>query len=164
VDRAVAAPRPVAIAIGSNLGDRQAAIAFAIDRLSGLLSTITASQIVETEPLGPDGRVRSDQPPFLNLVITGTTTLPARGLLDELLAAEREFGRERPYPGAARTLDLDLILYGHDVIDEPGLQVPHPRFRSRVFVLGPLAEVAPEMTDPVTGATALELLERLKQG
>jgi 2-amino-4-hydroxy-6-hydroxymethyldihydropteridine diphosphokinase len=161
VDRAVAVSRPVAIAIGSNLGDRQAAIGFAIDRLSRLLANVTASKIVETEPLGPDGRVLSDQPPFLNLVITGTTTLPPRQLLEQLLAAEREFGRERPYPGAPRTLDLDLILYGDQVIDEPGLQVPHPRFRSRYFVLGPLAQIAPEMLDPVTGRTVTELLKRL---
>lgn len=162
MDRAVALSSPVVIAIGTNLGDRKAAIAFAIDRLSRLISSLTASKIVETEPVGPDGRVLPGQPPFLNLVITGTTTLPPRQLLEEMLAAEREFGRERPYPGAPRTLDLDLILYGDRVIDEPGLQVPHPRFRSRHFVLGPLAQIAPEMIDPATGRTVTELLQRLR--
>ena len=82
-------------------------------------------------------------------------------LLDELLAIERDFGRERPRPGAARTLDLDLILLGDDVIDEPGLQVPHPRFRTRFFVLGPLVEVAADLMDPVTGLRVSELLQRL---
>ena len=106
--------------------------------MSRLLSNISLSPIVETEPQGPDGEVLGHEPLFLNAVVTGTTALDARSLLDELLAIERDFGRERPYPGAARTLDLDLILLGDDVIDEPGLQVPHPRFRTRFFVLGPL--------------------------
>jgi 2-amino-4-hydroxy-6-hydroxymethyldihydropteridine diphosphokinase len=162
VDRAVAAShRPVAIALGSNLGDRQAAMAFAQTRLSRLLSNISISPIVETEPQGPDGEVLGDEPLFLNAVVIGRTVLDARSLLGELLAIEQDFGRERPYPGAARTLDLDLILLGDDVIDEPGLQVPHPRFRTRFFVLGPLAEIAPDLRDPVTGESVADLLKQL---
>jgi 2-amino-4-hydroxy-6-hydroxymethyldihydropteridine diphosphokinase len=87
--------------------------------------------------------------------------LTARALLDALLGIEREFGRERPFHGAPRTLDLDLVLFGEAIIDEPGLHVPHPRFRSRFFVLGPLAEVAPELRDPVTGLSVGELLRNL---
>jgi len=79
-------------------------------------------------------------------------------MLDVLHAIESSFGRERPYAGAPRTLDLDLILYGGDVIELPGLIVPHPRFRDRRFVLEPLAELAPEWIDPVTGKTIAELL------
>ncbi len=162
VDRAVSGDeRPVAIALGSNLGDRRAAMAFAMDRLSRILSNLCLSDIVETDPEGPDGEVLAGEPLFLNAVVTGTTTLGGRALLDELLAIEREFGRERPYAGAARTLDVDLILLGDAIIDEPGLQVPHPRFRTRFFVLGPLAEIAPDMVDPVTGLTVGELLKRL---
>jgi 2-amino-4-hydroxy-6-hydroxymethyldihydropteridine diphosphokinase len=153
--------RPVAIALGSNLGDRRAAMASALDRLSRILFDLSPSTLVETEPEGPDGQVLAGEPLFLNAVVVGTTTLDARTLLDELLAIEREFGRERPYPGAARTLDLDLILLGDEVVDEPGLQVPHPRFRDRFFVLGPLAEVAPDLRDPVSGETASQLLRRL---
>ena len=108
-------------------------MAFALDRLSRILPISRLSDIVETEPQGPDGEVLAGEPLFLNAVVTGTTTLEARTLLDDLLAIEREFGRERPYPGAARTLDLDLILLGDEVIDEPGLQVPHPRFRDAVL-------------------------------
>ena len=162
MDRAVSrTPRPVAIALGSNLGDRRAAIAFAITRLSQILSNLSSSDLVETNPEGPSGAVLDDQPLYLNAAVSGSTTLDARALLEALLEIERDYGRERPHPGAARTLDLDLILLGDTVVDEPGLHVPHPRFRSRFFVLGPLAEIAPDMRDPVTGLRVGELLQRL---
>jgi 2-amino-4-hydroxy-6-hydroxymethyldihydropteridine diphosphokinase len=136
-------------------------MAFAVDRLSRVLSNLIISSVIETEPEDATGALLPDDPLYLNAVVTGRTTLGARALLGELLAIERDFGRERPYPGAARTLDLDLILLDDDVIDEPDLQVPHPRFRSRFFVLGPLAELAPEFRDPVTGLRVAELLVRL---
>ena len=88
--------------------------------------------------------------------------MPARELLESLLAIENERGRERPYPNAPRSLDLDLLLLGDATIDEPGLIVPHPRFRERRFVLEPLAEIAPDMKDPVTGKTISELLKGLE--
>jgi 2-amino-4-hydroxy-6-hydroxymethyldihydropteridine diphosphokinase len=157
VDRAVD-PKPVAIAIGSNLGDRRTAVNFALDRLSRLLSNVCFSDFVETEPLGEG---YENQPLFLNGVLTATTSLDPRALLEALLAIENEFGRERPHPSAARTLDLDLVLFGDEIIDEPGLQVPHPRFRDRFFVLGPLAEIAPDLRDPVTGLRVVELLREL---
>jgi len=162
LDRTIAPiDRLVAIAIGSNLGNRRAAMAFALERLSRILSNISHSDIVETDPEGPAGEVLPGEPLFLNAVVAGRTALDPRSLLDELLGIERDFGRERPYPGAARTLDLDLILAGDEIIDEPGLQVPHPRFRTRFFVLGPLAEIAPDLRDPVTGLRVGELLRRL---
>lgn len=153
-----ASARPVVIALGSNLGDRRAAINFAVDRLSRILSDVSLSDIVETDP---EGEGLEDQPRFLNAALTGTTTLAARVLLDELLGIERDFGRERPFAGAPRTLDLDLVLVGDEIIDEPDLHVPHPRFRDRFFVLGPLAEIAPNLRDPVTGLRVGELLQRL---
>lgn len=98
-------------------------------------------------------------------MVVGETPLGPRDLLDALLAIERDYGRTRPAPGAARTLDLDLVLLGNAVVDEPGLHVPHPRFRERFFVLGPLVQVAPDLVDPVTGRTVAELLrELLKDG
>jgi 2-amino-4-hydroxy-6-hydroxymethyldihydropteridine diphosphokinase len=147
-----------AIALGSNLGDRRAAIAFATERLSALLSSPVLSDIIETDPVGEG---LDDQPLYLNAVLVGETTLDARALLEALQGIEMEFGRERPSPGAARTLDLDLILFGDMLRSEPGLDVPHPRFRERFFVLGPLAEVAPDMRDPLTGLKVWELLRAL---
>jgi 2-amino-4-hydroxy-6-hydroxymethyldihydropteridine diphosphokinase len=162
VDRAIASTaQPVAIAIGSNLGDRRAALQFAIGRLSSLLADISFSDIIETNPEGLDGEVLPDQPLYLNAVVSGSTTLGARALLDAILGIERDYGRERPFPGAPRTLDLDLVLLGDVILNEPGLHVPHPRFRERFFVLGPLAEIAPDMVDPVTGLRVGELLVRL---
>ena len=148
----------VAIALGSNLGDRRAAIVFAAERLVPFISGLHLSDLIETEP---DGDGLQDQPLYLNAVVIGETSLTARALLDEMLGIEQAFGRERPFPTAPRTLDLDLILLGDEVIHEPGLEVPHPRFRERFFVLGPLAEIAPDLVDPVTGLRVGELLRNL---
>lgn len=144
----------IAVALGSNLGDRESHLAYARDQLALLLSDLRVSSIFETEPVG----VVADQPRFLNAAATGVTTLGARNLLAALLAIEYARGRERPFPGAPRTLDLDLILFGGQVIEEPGLRVPHPRWRERRFVLEPLAEIAPGWRDPVTSQTVAELL------
>ena len=116
--------------------------------------TIRSIETVPVDMVGP-------QRMFLNAAAVGACALPARALLDVLLEIERERGRERPFAGAARTLDLDLVLYDDQQIDEPGLTVPHPRFRERRFVLEPLTEIAPSLRDPVTGATVEELLKRL---
>lgn len=148
----------VAIALGSSLGDRAAHLDYAVSRLRDLLSDPIVSRYFETAPVGvpvPSG-------PFLNAAAAGTTRLSARALLDALLAIEGERGRERPFTHAPRTLDLDLILFGNAVIHEPGLTVPHPRFRERRFVLEPLAEIASEMRDPVTGKTVEELWSGLR--
>jgi 2-amino-4-hydroxy-6-hydroxymethyldihydropteridine diphosphokinase len=146
-------PVRVAIALGSNLGDRRAHLDYAIDTLALDLTDIKRSSVIETPPQG----VGDEHGPYLNAAVIGLTQLSARDLLDRLLEIEEERGRQRPYPSAPRTLDLDLILYGDSVIDEPELSVPHPRWRERPFVLQPLAEIAPEMRDPVTGRTVEEL-------
>ncbi len=143
----------VAIALGSNLGDRRAHLQGAVDRLSTLLSAVRVSQFIESEPAG----VAEPQPSYLNGVLVGDTLLPAGELLAALMAIEREHGRVRSGYRAARTLDLDLVLYGDSIIDERELQVPHPRFRERAFVLGPLKEIAPDLRDPVTGSRIADL-------
>ena len=104
-----------------------------------------------------------DQPRFLNGVVVGDTELSPRELLAALLAIERERGRERPFAGAPRTLDLDLVLFGSLQVSESGLIVPHPRFRERLFVLEPLAELAPDWVDPVSGETISALLQRARR-
>jgi 2-amino-4-hydroxy-6-hydroxymethyldihydropteridine diphosphokinase len=149
-------PTPVAIALGSNLGDRTAQLRNAVGTLRASVQGLLVSRFHETEPVGV-----GVQPLFLNAVAVGTTVLTADALLDLLLETEARFGRIRPYEGAPRTLDLDLILYGTAVIERPHLQIPHPRFRERRFVLEPLAEVAPDWIDPVTGRRVKDLLAAL---
>lgn len=106
--------------------------------------------------------VPDEQPRFLNAVVVGETGLPAADLLRQLHQLEAERGRDRVGFRAARTLDLDLILYGHAIIDAPGIHVPHPRFRERRFVVEPLASLVPDWRDPVTGQTIQQLLDGLR--
>lgn len=147
--------RRVVVAFGSNLGDRRQQILDASARVGRLLGHFTLSSLIETAPVGAG---TEDDPPYLNAVGVGESDLSARELLEALQAIERAAGRIRPYPNAPRTLDLDLILVGEEIVDEAGLAVPHPRFRDRRFVLEPLVEIAPDAKDPVTGLTARELL------
>ena len=148
----------VALALGSNLGDRHAHLNHAVGRLQTVLRHFQVSRYRETVPVG----MRGPQRMVLNACATGDTTLSARALLDVLHGIEDERERERPFPNAPRTLDVDLILYGDARLDEPDLIVPHPRFRERLFVLEPLAEIAPDLVDPVSGATVRDLLTALK--
>lgn len=146
-------PILVAVSLGSNLGDRRGHLEYAVEALKLDLSDLKVSSFIETEPVG----VGAEHGAYLNAAVVGRTQLSARDLLDRLLEIEEERGRMRPYPMAPRTLDLDLILYGEEIITESGLLVPHPAFREREFVLRPLAEIAPEMVDPVTGKSVAEL-------
>jgi 2-amino-4-hydroxy-6-hydroxymethyldihydropteridine diphosphokinase len=151
-------PVRVALALGSNLGDREATLRWAASALSAFLDDFTISSFLETAPVG----VVEPQPWYLNAAAAGSTRLGPRPLLAALQSLERARGRTRSVPNAARTLDLDLILYGDLVIAEPGLVVPHPRFRERAFVLTPLAEVAGDMLDPVTALSVKRLADRLR--
>jgi 2-amino-4-hydroxy-6-hydroxymethyldihydropteridine diphosphokinase len=143
--------------MGSNVGDRRAHLDFAVSRLADLVDDLEVSSYLDTTPVDVTGQ----QADFLNGAAVGVTALPPRELLAALLAVEAERGRDRPFRHAPRTLDLDLVLFGDRIIDEPGLIVPHPGFRERAFVLQPLAEIAPGLVDPVTGRTVGELLRLL---
>ncbi len=146
----------VVVAFGSNLGDRRQAIVDAARWVGDLLSGFTLSSIIETAPVGAG---LEHDPPYLNAVGVGESDRPVRDVFEALRAIEARAGRTRPYPGAPRTLDLDLILAGNEVVDEGDLQIPHPRFRDRRFVLEPLAEIAPDLVDPVTGLSIRALLD-----
>ncbi len=142
----------VAIALGSNLGDRRSHLASAVARLRARIPDLLVSEAVDTAPEGV-----AEPPRFLNAAAIGTWDGTADALLAFLLSVERDGGRERPFAGAARTIDLDLILFGDLVSDSPTLTVPHPRFRNRPFVLTPLAAIAADWRDPVTGLTIAAL-------
>ena len=148
-----AAGERVAIALGSNLGDRAAHLSWALETLAGVVNGLRASPFIETSPVD----VPDPQPDYLNAVAIGRTTLGAHALLDLLLALEAERGRTRTSWRAARTLDLDLVLYGQAIIQDVRLAVPHPRFLERPFVLGPLAQLAPRWREPRSGLTLAEL-------
>jgi 2-amino-4-hydroxy-6-hydroxymethyldihydropteridine diphosphokinase len=137
------------IGIGANLGDREESIRSAAE----LLGASRISTIRETEPWGYE-----DQPRFLNAVVELETDLSPRELLDRLLDVERELGRTREGPRfGPRTIDLDLLVFGDLQLDEPGLTVPHPRLHERLFVLEPLAELAPSLDVPGKGLVSVLL-------
>jgi 2-amino-4-hydroxy-6-hydroxymethyldihydropteridine diphosphokinase len=138
------------VGLGSNLCDREAALRRAVEELGAVPATEVraVSAFRETEPVG----VR-EQPRFLNGAVELATELAPRALLEELLGIERRLGRDRTGvpAGGPRRIDLDLLLYGEERIDEPGLTVPHPRLHERRFVLEPLAELAPALDVPGKG-------------
>ena len=142
------------VGLGANLGDRERTLREAVDALGAEegIEVAAVSTLRETDPVGV-----GEQPRFLNGVVALETSLGARELLDRLLAVEQRFGRVRvPGEHGPRTLDLDLLLYGDETIDEPGLAVPHPRMHERRFVLEPLAELAPGLV--VSGRGTVESL------
>ncbi len=132
------------IGLGANLGDREGSPNTALERLAEL-GPLRVSSFRETDPVGV-----TEQPRFVNAVAELETDLSARDLLERLLEIERELGRDRTREErwGPRTIDLDLLLYGDEVIDEPGLTVPHPRLAERRFVLEPLHELAPGLVLP----------------
>ena len=131
------------VGVGANLGDREATIRAALGALPGVVGV---SELRETEPVGV-----VDQPPFLNGAVALETELGPRQLLETLLAIERDLGRERRERWGPRTIDLDLLLYGDETIDEPGLTVPHPRLHERRFALEPLLDLDPGLSIPGRG-------------
>ena len=144
------------VGIGSNLGDRESHLSRAVELLSTAdnIEVSAVSQIRETEPVGP-----VEQGPFLNAAVRVETELAPRELLDLLLEIEERMGRVRRERFGPRTIDLDLLLYGDEVVDEPGLTVPHPRLTERRFALEPLSDLDPGLTIPGSGPISALLAE-----
>lgn len=148
----------VYIGIGSNLGDREFLIRKAVEALRQLPQTNVSgvSSLYDTEPVG-----ETEQPPFLNAVAWIETELPARDLLWQMLLIEKRMGRVRSKRWGPRPIDLDLLFYDDELIDEPDLQVPHPEAHRRAFVLFPLLELDPNFRHPVTGETVRRMIQKL---
>lgn len=142
------------LSLGSNLGDRRAALQTAVDKLhrSDLFLT-RISSIYETAPVD-----LKEQPDFLNLVMEAKTSLLPMRLLHRIQIIERDMGRRRTAPKGPRVIDIDILLHGSCVVETPQLQIPHPRMQDRRFVLEPLAEIAAELRHPVTHQSVRELL------
>ena len=149
------------MALGSNLGDRDVHLEFALRALVDLdgVEPRVCSPVYETDPVGS-----GEQPPYLNAVLSLETSLVPAALLEAMLDIEERAGRSRRPDGprwSSRSLDLDLLLFGDRTIDEPDLKVPHPGLAERAFVLVPLADLAPDLVHPVLGETISSLLTRV---
>jgi 2-amino-4-hydroxy-6-hydroxymethyldihydropteridine diphosphokinase len=145
----------VYLSLGSNIGDREAHLRAAIERMRGAdLRVLRQSPVYETEPVGA-----TDPRWFLNLVVEAETSLFPLQLLARTGRIERELGRVRTVPNGPRTIDIDILLYGNAVVRAARLEIPHPRMSERRFVLAPLADLAPGLRHPLTHQTVRQLLE-----
>ncbi|HEY0673608.1 MAG TPA: 2-amino-4-hydroxy-6-hydroxymethyldihydropteridine diphosphokinase [Longimicrobiales bacterium] len=141
------------IGLGSNVGDRGANLRRAVMLLRRQMAVVAVSSIYESDPVG-----YTDQPRFWNMVVQVETDLSPRALLECLIGIEQEMGRERSFRNAPRNIDLDILLHDDVVMDEPGLNIPHPRIAQRAFVLKPLLELAPDLVDPASGQRYRDIL------
>lgn len=152
--------RKVYLSLGSNLGDREANLRQAIRRLQDLGRILAVSNFYETEPV----EVKEEQPWFLNAAVCLETSLEPPEVLGATLALEQAMGRKRDKLKSARTIDIDILLFGELVINTSQLVVPHPGLERRRFVLEPLAEIAPDAVHPITKSSVREMLAALPAG
>ncbi len=150
----------VYLSLGSNVGNRTGQISSAIAILSEkTICEVRQSSLFETEPVEV-----IDQPWFVNAVVSGWTELKPRCLLDTCKGIERQLGRKRSVERfGPRTIDIDILLFGNEIVGLDDLEIPHPRMHERMFVLVPLTEVAPDVKDPRTGEKYAEILERFDE-
>ncbi len=148
----------VFLLLGSNLGDRQSFLQKAIDHVEAeIAAVIKQSSFYETQSWG-----KSDAPDYLNLVIQLSTDLSAQEVLKRILDIEQVLGRTREEKWGSRTIDIDILFYGQNVIAEPDLHVPHPELHNRMFTLAPLSEIAPDFIHPILNKNVFELKNKLK--
>jgi len=148
----------VFLLLGSNLGDRKEYLQKAIDLITTKLGTVAqVSSIYETEAWG-----KTDEPNYLNQVVEVNTTLSARQVLENILQIETRMGRVREEKWGSRIIDIDILFYGQDIINEPGLIVPHPELHNRRFTLEPLNEIAPDLQHPILKKSIFQLKSELK--
>jgi 2-amino-4-hydroxy-6-hydroxymethyldihydropteridine diphosphokinase len=159
VDQSPSRPVPgdvAYLALGSNLGDRRQNLVAALRGLAGFLTVEAISSVYRSAAVGDD-----EQPEYWNLVVRVRTSLEPHDLLLRMQQVEHELGRQRPFPNAPRTIDIDLLLLGERVMHTPALDLPHPRMSRRAFVLRPLAELDPDLHHPVERRSAADLLRML---
>jgi len=152
-------PALVYLSLGSNIGDRQGHLREAIDHLQAKRRIVSLSSFYETEPVE-----FTDQAWFLNCIVALETTESPQELMAAILQIEHQMGRERLQPKGPRIIDIDIVLFGDEILDSPLLTIPHPAMHERRFVLQPLAEIAPETQHPVLKKSILELLDALPAG
>jgi len=147
----------VFLLLGSNLGDRHKYLKQAIGYIEKEIAPLLKlSSVFETQAWG-----KTDIPDYLNQVVVLETGLPAQVILNRILNIELALGRERVEKWGSRTIDIDILFYGNEVINEKNLQIPHPELHKRLFTLAPLAEIAPELVHPVLNKTILEIKNNL---